>query len=198
MPLVSAVRVPTSVSRIEPVVFVARTVDVSVFSVCDVKLNVKVPPVPAVVGTVMLTLIEPVNMEMVVGVMVDVALSGTIKFPDDGPLDPGLVRVFAFVAGLFMRAPLFRVAAPLFPPTNVKPPEAAMVAYAGLSAVDASSNAPNPVAPSMLVLTFLIFRPSQLVYSVAVDEASVMPIEIRPTDGLCFNALPDRPRAPSR
>jgi hypothetical protein len=158
-PAGAAVIVPTSVSMIKPVLFVVVFVGISVFSVCEVKVNVK-PPAE------MATLIAPVNIETVVGVMVPAEPAAIPKFPVDAEVVPGLTRVFAVVAAVMFPAGV-RVATPPFPGVNVKLPVAG-TACAGLSAVDASNNAPNPVAPIKLVRTLLIFTPFQLAYRITV------------------------------
>jgi hypothetical protein len=133
---------------IKPVLFVVVFVGISVFSVCEVKVNVK-PPAE------MATLIAPVNMDTVAGVMVPGPPATIPKFPVDAEVVPGLIKVFAVVFAAMFPAGV-RVATPPFPGVNVKLP-VAVTACAGLSAVDASRNAPNPVAPIKLVLALLIF-----------------------------------------
>jgi hypothetical protein len=185
------------VSLIKPEVPVVVFVGMRLFSVCAVNVNVKVPPPPVVEGTVRTKLDAPEVIDWVKGLMVTFEPSTIPKFPVDALLAPGLTRVFAVVAAEMFPAGV-RVAAPPPPGVYVKVPLAG-TAYAGLSAVDASSNAPNPVAPIKLVLTLLIFTPFQLAYHVTAGEvASTMPIDTSPTDGLCFNTLPDTPIAPSR
>ena len=195
--LPTPVRVPVMVSLIKPEVPVVVFVGMRLFSVCAVNVNVKVPPPPVVEGTVRTKLDAPEVIDWVKGLMVTFEPSTIPKFPVDALLAPGLTRVFAVVAAEMFPAGV-RVAAPPPPGVYVKVPLAG-TAYAGLSAVDASSNAPNPVAPIKLVLTLLIFTPFQLAYHVTAGEAaSTMPIDTSPTDGLCFNTLPDMPIAPSR
>jgi hypothetical protein len=149
-PAGAAVIVPTSVSTIKPVLFVAVFVGISVFNVCEVKVNVK-PPAE------MATFTAPVDIGRVAGVMVPDPPATIPKFPVDAEVVPGLTRVFAVVAAVMFPAGV-RVATPPAPGVNVKLP-VAVTACAGLSAVDASSNAPNPVAPIKLVLALLIFAP---------------------------------------
>jgi len=116
--------VPVSVSPIKPVVLVAKTVDVSTFNVCEVKVNVKPP-------TEMATLIEAggaFNMVKVAGLIVVGELAAIPKFPVDAELVPGLTTVFIVVFDA-MRGPLSTVVMLPFPGVNVKVPEAT-TAYA--------------------------------------------------------------------
>ena len=123
-PAGAAVMVPVSVSPIKPVVLVAKTVDVSTFNVCEVKVNVKPP-------TEMATLIEAggaFNMVKLAGLIVVGELAAIPKFPVDAELVPGLTTVFIVVFDA-MRGPLSTVVMPPFPGVNVKVPEAT-TAYA--------------------------------------------------------------------
>jgi len=103
---------------------VAKTVAVSTFNVCEVKVNVKPP-------TEMATLIEAggaFNMVKVAGVIVVIELAAIPKFPVDAELVPGLTTVFIVVPNV-IRDPLSTVVMPPFPGVNVKVPEAT-TAYA--------------------------------------------------------------------
>jgi hypothetical protein len=131
VPLVSPLRVPVIISwrKPEPAGPAAGFVGVMGSSVCAVNVNVKVPPAPAVVGTVMTKFDAPVNTERVVGLRVTTEPAATSKFPVDAELDPGLVMVFAVVFNA-MFGPGVRAAVPPFPRFIVKFPEATVVGTA--------------------------------------------------------------------
>jgi hypothetical protein len=144
------VRVPESVVRRKPVVFVAKTVGMIVSAAMLVNVNVKVPPPPVVEGT-LTTILVPSGpggaTAWVRGVKVTVEPDAIPKFcptPDDAPLVPGLMMVFVVVAAV-MRAPVLTVATPPPPGTKPKVPVAG-TAYAVLL-INAAT---NPAAPASL------------------------------------------------